>query len=123
MKLHYWSLLSAVTFVFLTAGCSKTTVRLTGTPGTYYSGSILHECDPVPIKKEHRSLPDADLTFGCFLGTSARLSSCEFRKEDTNAVLAADIHTKGFSGILTAPPGTTGVRLRRQGKIFSSDVF
>jgi len=109
--------------VFILTDCSKTTVRLTGTPGAYYSGYVLHDCDREPIQKDHRKLPDADVDFGLYLGTSVRLRECEFRKENTNTTLAAEIRTRGLKDTITAPPGTTGVRVKRQGNTFSSEVF
>lgn len=104
-------------------GCTVTKLRLTGTTGTYYSGYYMMELDREQTKVTQRKLPDVYRDFALSVSRKVRLKECEFRKEDTNAVLQLQVRTPGFRGIVISPPGTDGVRVSREGKKYVAQAF
>ena len=116
-------LILLVPLVMLLSGCSITRLKLTGTDGTRWSGYCLTDSDRVPMRWAERRLPGWYMESGMALGTSSRLKECEFRKHDTNGLLRLDVRTRGYRGVVSAPPGTTGVRVKREGGVFEAAAF
>ena len=88
----------------LLVGCSTTTIKLSGTPGTSFSGHYvlgttahdLYGTTPVVLE-----VPGGALT------------ECEVRKADPKAILTLSIHRGPRTKVkATAEPGALGIRVR-----------
>jgi hypothetical protein len=108
--------------LFLLAGCTCTTLRLTGTPGAAFRGGEAYgEGKPADWTN---TIPWVEKWWAPYYGWPViQVSHCEFRKVDTNSVLRLELREhRGRVGVL-APAGTSGVRLTWNGKGYDSEVL
>jgi hypothetical protein len=103
------------------SGCAYTSNKLTGTKGAAFTGfyKMASEKDSSP---ESGTLPQSWWQI-CFSSRFDRLVECEYRKADTNTTLVLTVKTHGFKGVVAAPPGTTGVRVVRDGDKYKTETF
>jgi len=117
--------ISAAIMVLLVAvccGCAYTSNKLTGTKGAAFAGfyQMASEKNPSP---ESGTLPQSWWQSSFSVGEFNRLVECEYRKADTNTTLVLTVKTHGFKGVVAAPPGTTGVRVVRDGDKYKTETF
>ena len=109
-------------FVAVGSGCAYTSKKLTGTKGAAFTGfyQMASEKNSTP---ESGTLPLSWWSSSFSVGEADRLVECEYRKADTNTTLVLTVKTHGFKGVVAAPPGTTGVRVVRDGDKYKSETF
>ena len=105
----------------LLVGCTVTKCKLTGTQGASYEG-YYQMTTGYPVTNSAK-LPDRWYNASLAFGGLDRLEKCEYRKSSTNDLLEVNLRTHGFKGIVIAPPGTEGLRIVREGKIYKAEVF
>lgn len=101
-------------------GCTVTSFELTGTKGAEFRGEYTDAGGRCPWNGK---LPDSNWQASLGIIGFNRLQRCDFRKEDTNALLVLRLKTHGFKGSIAAPPGTKGVRVTRDGKKMAAECF
>lgn len=116
------NLQTAVCFAAVLActGCTITYFDLTGTKGAKFRGEVSQSYGTSPWVG---NLPADNWQASLGIIGFNRLQSCEFLKDDTNAVLVLRLKTHGFKGSIAAPPGTAGVRVVRVGKNLKAETL
>ncbi len=111
--------------VLACTGCTITKAKLTGTEGATFSGYYRMTCttNVVNLDGPQGKLPTG--WFECCMGIFFfdRLQECEFLKTDTNTLLVLTLKTHGFKGAVSSPPGTSGVRVVRDGKKYIAETL
>jgi len=102
-------------------GCTITKVKLTGTEGAAYKGH--YRVSSGGRQVHSGALPGGWLVYALGVGSWMRLEECEYHKADTNASLVLNYRTHGSKGVVTAPPGTEGVRVVREAKTYQTETF
>lgn len=106
------------------AGCTSTTLHFSGTPGAVYRGGFELASDDEGPQPLSGTLPDWYKVFGPLPAwRGLRLTACEFRKADTNAVFRLKVREHRYCVDVVSPPGTLGVRLVWNGKGYDHEVL
>jgi hypothetical protein len=120
------SLVASLLALLTWSGCSSTSFEITGTKGAGFHGEYL-DADgkhPIPIASDPPiKIPTwwSETEFR-IIGPNG-LQRCEIRKDDTNALLVLTLKTHGFKGSVASPPGTTGVKVVRDGKRLTAETL
>lgn len=119
------SITGMVLAVVVFAGCTVTKAKLTGTQGATVTGYywFTTHTNTVDVNGPQGKLPTDWFEASLGLFRHDQLQECSFRKTDTNTSLLLTLKTHGFNGSVAAPPGTSGVRVVRDGKHYVAETF
>jgi hypothetical protein len=99
--------------MFVASGCTST-MKIAATPDTEFTGKY----------RSKRSLLNVSGNGAAVYELSgSRLEECEFRKNDPQKELSLIVHRGLFTGSLTAPPGSAGVRATRDGMGYRMEMI
>ena len=113
-------LLLAIGAAGLSSGCTVTKCNLTGTQGGAVTGHVRMTSGSA---ENSGTLPYTWSMSTLWMGEWNRIEECEYRKGNTNDLLLINVRTHGFKGEVSAPPGTTGVRVVRDGSTYRKETF
>jgi len=111
--------------VVVCGGCTVTKAKLTGTQGATVTGyyRFTTHTNTVNVDGPQGKLPTDWFESSLGLFGRDQLQECSFRKTDTKTSLLLTLKTHGFKGSVAAPPGTSGVRVVRDGKHYVAETF
>lgn len=109
----------------IVVGCTYQSFRLTGTPGAVFHGSYADRGDePGHPNPWSGKLPDWMADIEPYPNWRAlEVAQCEFRKDDTNAVLRLELREHRYRVVVVSPPGTSGVRLTWTDNGYTSEIL
>ena len=113
-------ILLAIGLVGVFSGCTLTKCNLTGTEGGTVKG---YHRMTASRDEDTGTVPYMWCTCTLWLGEWNRLEECEYRKASTNDLLLLKVRTRGFKGQVSSPPGTSGVRVVREGDTYRKETF
>jgi hypothetical protein len=116
------NLFSCLALANLLTGCTITRCNITGTEGAAYRG-YHWMCGDKNSQSESGQLPNSWFETALCLGYWEKLDECEYRKVNTNDCLILKVRTHGFKGTFTAPAGTEGLRVVREGSQYKAETF
>lgn len=90
-------------------GCTstmKTTMKIVATPDVEFDGNYRSKSSSLNVSGNGSAVYEL---------SGSRLEECEFRKKNPQEELSLVVHRGPFTGSVSAPAGTAGVRATRDG--------
>jgi hypothetical protein len=98
--------------MLVASGCTST-MKVATTPGTEFTGNYRSKSASLNVSGNGSAVYEL---------SGSRLEECEFRKNDPQQELRLIVHHGLFTGSLTAPSGSTGVRAKRDGMGYRMEI-